>query len=191
MASEIAAARGHPAVVSSIVTAAIAITVCALVAIAWMLGWVGTKGAPPTPASFASPGQQIAGTAPGVALLPGETLITEEPAPKPIAPPAKPAPESAKSLEVAPPFPTLASPPLPATRNTPSTPNYSRAEVAARPRAVCINCGTVEWIHPSGDGWELRVRYDDGSGEVRRYDERPHLRRGDRVRLEEGRLLRD
>ena len=192
MDSEIAAARGHPAVVASIVAAAIAVTLCALVAIAWMLGWVGTKGAPPTPASFASPGQRIAGTAPGVALLPGETLVTEEPAPGPLAPSStKPAPASAKSPEVAPPFTTLASPPLPATRNTPSTPNYSRAEVAARPRGVCVNCGTVEWIHPSGDGWELRVRYDDGSGEVRRYDDRPRLRRGDRVRLEEGRLLRD
>ncbi len=192
MNSEIAAARGYPAVVASIVTAAIALTLCALVAIAWMLGWVGTKGAPPSPASFASPGQQIAGTAPGVALLPGETLVTEEPATKSEAPSAmKLALASAKSPEVAPPFTTLASPPLPAIRNTPSTPNYSRAEIEARPRAVCVNCGTVDWIQPSGDGWELRVRYDDGSGEVKRYDERPRLRRGDRVRLEQGRLLRD
>ena len=191
MDSEIAAARGHPAVVASIVTAAIAVTLCALVAIAWMLGWVGTKGAPTSPASLASPGPQVAGTAPGVALLPGETLVTDEPAPKPVAPSTeKPAP--AKSPEAAPPFTTLASPPLPVIRNTPATPNYSRAEVAARPgRAVCVNCGTIESIRPSGDGWEVRVRYDDGSGEVRRYDDRPYLRRGDRVRLEDGRLLRD
>jgi len=194
MDSGIAAARGHPAVVASVVVAAVAITTGALVAIAWMLGWVGARGAPPTPASFASPGQQVAGTAPGVALLPGETLVTEEPAPKTLAPSsAKPAQAPTKDSEVTPPPAIPAPPPSPATRVAPVTPNYSRAEVAARPdlRALCVNCGTVESIRPVGDGWEVRVRYDDGSGDVKRYDQRPRLRRGDRVHLEEGRLQRD
>jgi hypothetical protein len=132
MDSGIAAARGHPAVVASLVVAAVAITTCAMVAIAWMLGC-------PT-----------------------------------------------RDAEVPP-------PPSPPTRVAPVTPNYSRAEVAARPdlRALCVNCGTVESIRPVGDGWEVRVRYDDGSGDVKRYDQPPRLRRGDRVHVEEGRLLRD
>jgi hypothetical protein len=78
MSGEISAARAHPAVVGSIVVAAFAVAACALVAIAWMLGWVGPSASPPTPASIASPAGQVAGTAPGVALLPGETLVTEE-----------------------------------------------------------------------------------------------------------------
>src|SRR5258708_4300991 len=195
MDSEIAAARGRPAVTASSVTAAVAVTLCALVAIAWMLGRVGTKGAPAPPASFASPGQQVAGTAPGVALLPGETLVGEEPAPpaKSGAPSrARPEQTAAKKPEVAPPPAASAEPGEPAKRVVPGRPNYSRAEIASRSRApVCANCGTIEWIQPGADGWEVRVRYDDGSGEVRRYDERPRFRRGDRVHLEEGRLLRD
>jgi hypothetical protein len=63
-------------VVVSIVVAAIAVTACALVAIAYMVGWLPVHTAVTSPASFASPAQQAAGTAPGVALLPGETLVT-------------------------------------------------------------------------------------------------------------------
>ena len=80
--------------------AAGAVAACALVAIAWMMGWVGgANGSPPTPASLASPGQQVTGTAPGVAL-PGEPLVTDEP-PKPATPsnakPAQPAGQRASA----------------------------------------------------------------------------------------------
>jgi hypothetical protein len=62
-------------VVASIVVAAIAVTACALVAIAYMVGWLPVRSALTSPASFASPAQQAAGTAEGVALMPGETLV--------------------------------------------------------------------------------------------------------------------
>src|SRR5438309_11040464 len=103
MDGEIAAARAHPAVIASAVVAGLAVTVCALVAIAWMLGWIPSRVSVPTPAAIATPGQQVAGTALDVDLLPGETLVTPPEAPKPVTPqygrappePAKPMLESA------------------------------------------------------------------------------------------------
>ena len=106
----------------------------------------------------------------GVVLLPNETLVA------PASPVAAPKP-----------------PPKPAPR---ATPKYSREEI--RPdaytratRSVCINCGTVTSIDDNGSQWEVRVRFDDGSRETMRYRERPRLRVGDAVHLEDGRLLRD
>jgi len=46
-------------------------------------------------------------------------------------------------------------------------------------------------IDEAGAQWEVRVRFDDGSRETLRYYERPRLRVGDEVHLEDGRLLRD
>ena len=56
-----------PAVMGAIILASVAVTGFAAVAIAYMLGWVGERETlPAAPASIATPGQQVAGTAPDV-----------------------------------------------------------------------------------------------------------------------------
>ncbi|MGZ5064544.1 MAG: hypothetical protein ACXWG1_03275 [Usitatibacter sp.] len=160
MNAQIEAARAHPAAVISFVIAGLAVAACALVAIAYMLGWVGSKAAlPSAPTSMASPGLQVAGSGPDLALLPGETLVAaaESPAPpsreppalpaaNPAKPPARaqgaPAPESARPAVTprnaaapvhapAPPAPSPSYAQAPAPRAAPSRPNYTRSEVAA------------------------------------------------------------
>ena len=186
----------------------------ALVAAAYMLGWVPLKAAP-APGSMAAPGQQVTGTAPGVALLPGETLIDNPESPKPEAPQA-PAPAIAPpAIKPPTPQPLPGRPAQQANRPQPSTPSFakqmpSRAapsaptylrEEPAEPRAprsyerslrgVCVNCGTIASIVSQGGDWEVRVRFEDGSSQALRYPERPPLRVGERVHLEDGRLLPD
>lgn len=244
MNASIESARSHPAVVASLVAAALAVAACALVAIAYMLGWLPSKPMPAGPTSVAIPGQQVAGSGPDLALLPGESVVAApdaslaNPSPPPSAiPPApkeaplsatasspKPSPEAAKralegarlALEAksasaprqpAPPIYAPSAPPpsssatytqvLP-SRAAPSKPNYTRNEVEApyasyeRPaRAVCVNCGVVASIRSGDIDWEVRVRFDDGSAETLRYPDRPRLRVGDRVHLEDGRLVAD
>lgn len=215
MAGEFAAVRAHPAVIVSVVAAAITVTACALVAIAYMLGWVPAKS---TPKAVAAPEKQIAGTAAGVALLPGETLVAEPDTPKPVTPRyATPAPARP---DVAPPPPPAKGPVTPPTvvppasrtqptttpsfaktlpsRAAPSAPTYLREEPPQIPRSyersirgVCLNCGVVTSIGSFGDDWEVRVRFEDGSSQAIRYPDRPRLRVGERVHLEDGRLLPD
>jgi hypothetical protein len=205
MTGEVVAARVHPAVV----VAAIAVTACALVAIAYLLGWVPSKPAMPAPMSVALPGSQVAGSAPDIALLPGESLV--DPAPMALAPPAAPAsrpeaaavpkPSPAPAAPYAPPpsrsgssAPTYA-PSDPAPRPAPRKPAYSRAEpppVTSYDRAaktLCINCGSVASIGNASGDWEVRVRFEDGSSETLRYPERPRVRVGDKVYVEDGRLI--
>ena len=155
--------RSHPAVIASIVLASVAVTACAAVAIAYMMGWVG-HAAPPTPASMAAPGQQVAGTAPDMGLLPGETLVTLPEPPKSAIPPAAP---PGAAVAVKPP------------------------EGKPDREGPCVNCGRVVAIVTHGDFWDVEVRYDDGSTQTLRYPERPRLRAGERVRFEDGRLLSD
>ncbi len=203
MSGEIAAARSHPAVIVSAVVAAVAVTACALVAIAWMLGWIPSKATVTTPASVASPGQQVAGTVHDIHLLPGETLVTPPVPPKAATPKAsaeatKPTtPQYAKIPE---PAPRKQAPSKPSyaqampSRAAPAPPGFPRAEPPITSlrssRSLCINCGTVTSIAGySGDEWDVRVRFEDGSAEKLRYRTRPPLRIGQRVRLEEGRLV--
>ncbi len=178
MNAQIESARAHPAAVISLVVAGLAVTACALVAIAYMLGWVPAgPQLPSAPTSMASPGQQVAGSAPDVALLPGETLVAPADAPAAMALPSA-APEPAR--------------PSPAPRR----PHYTRSELAPSTserssRDVCVNCGVVASIGSSGYDWEVRVRFEDGSSETLRYPDRPPLRVGARVHLEDGRILPD
>ena len=87
--------------------------------------------------------------------------------------------------------------PKPPTRPAPrATPRASREEMrpdayARSTRSVCINCGVITSIDQGSTQWEVRVHFDDGSRETLRYYERPRLRVGDAVHLEDGRLLRD
>jgi hypothetical protein len=188
MTPELVAVRSSRVVVVSVVAAAIAVTACALVAIAVMLGWVGSKGPAITPASVASPGLQVAGTDPEAGLAPGETLVA------PAAPaPAKPGPMTPNySPPAAPrPAPTAPGAAAPAVKQpvprAPVTPTYAQA----RPRdGYCVNCGTVSTVTTYPDFWEVGVRFEDGSSRNVRYPTPPNLRLGDRVRLEDGRLNR-
>ncbi|HXF77447.1 MAG TPA: hypothetical protein VN598_01175 [Usitatibacter sp.] len=177
--------RSHPAVIASIVLAAVAVTACAVVGIAYMLGWVGKGVVPPTPGSIATPGQQLAGTAPDMGLLPGETLVTMPEPPKSAIPPPAPRPLV--------PIPE----PTPPAKPAPVRPAYEERSETTRARIVpdrdtlCVNCGIVASIVPRGDFWDVLVRYDDGSTQTLRYPERPRLRPGERVHFEDGRLLSD
>lgn len=197
MSSEIVPAKYHHIMVVSVITAAVAVTLCALVAIAYMLGWLPVRANITTPVSMALPGQQAAGTAPGVALLPGETVVTPE-APPPAAP-ASLAPSTPNYSRTSPsaapvprdpkPEPTTRPEPTPRPSATaPKTPAYARA---APQHNVCVNCGTVAAITAYSDSWEVRVRFEDGATRTLRYRTPPNVRIGQRVRLEDGRLVRD
>ena len=183
--------QSHPIVVISVVTAAVAVTLCALVGIAFMLGWLPSRSGVMTPVSMASPGQQAAGTASGIALLPGETLVTPE-ATKPAASdepvtsgrPAAPGP-SIPNYKRSPPV-TAPTPAAPAV--APKRPAYARA---ASQDGICVNCGSVTSTVAYPDSWEVRVRFEDGATQTFRYDAPPNLRLGQRVRLENNRLVRD
>jgi hypothetical protein len=216
MNAPIEPARPHPA----FVVAGVAFAAGALAVVAYMLGWLPSKPElPSSPTGMASPGQQVTGSAPDVALLPGETLVSPPEAPpasaKPVPPGvAKRAPQIAPSIPPSPPLAprkatpayaqpapppssttATAQPPIP--RAAPARPNYTSDELARQTsyerstRNVCVNCGAITSIGSAGPDWEVRVRFDDGSTETLRYPERPSLRIGDRVHLEDGRLLRD
>ena len=219
---QLAAVRAHPAVIASVVFAAVMVALCALVAIAYMLGWVPPK-APARPAIAEAPRKAPANTdAANLGLLPGETLVVapEPPAasiPKPAPPmperktpapttpsysqPAAPPPSTTPKSPFTLPQPS-APPPAPAiaklpSRAAPAAPVYRRDDPADLPlrsyersyRTVCVNCGTVAAIRPYGDDWEVAVRFEDGTSETLRYPERPRIRVGQRVTLEDGRLV--
>jgi hypothetical protein len=213
VSSDIATPGSHRIIVVSVVVAAGAITLCALVAIAYMFGWIPARNALSTPASFASPAQQVAGTAPGVALLPNESIV----APESPSAPAKPAPtipdysRPAPSKAIEPAAPAQTAPPVrdakpgPAARDPKPEPTARdpKPEPAARaptpapnpPRyardSYCVNCGTVIAITAYRDEWEVRVKFQDGGVETFRYRSSPDVGMGQRVRLEGDRLVRD
>ncbi len=228
---QLSALRAHPAVIVSVVAAAVAVALFALVGTAYMLGWIPSKGDAAKPAASAAAAKPASSPAPGLALLPGETLVVapEPPpasvpraapplpaakAPGPVTPSySQPAPATpsfapgAKKAAAPPSAPTLlppsAQPPMPTiaktlpSRAAPSAPTYRREDPTEAPprsyersfRTVCVNCGTVSSIRAFGDDWEVRVRFEDGTSETIRYPERPRLRLGERVTLEEGRLV--
>lgn len=168
-------ARAHPAVLASMVVAAVAVTAAALVAIAYMLGWLPAHASLATPVGIANPAQQTTGVATDLALSPGESVVNPEEAPKPGAAPQPVTPSYAKP---APPKPAIAKSAPP--------------KAAARQHASCANCGNIASITSYGRGeWDVRVRFADGSHETLRYREPPPFRLGERVRLEEGRLVRE
>ncbi len=208
MSEEIQPPRSHPAVVASLAIAGIAVAVCALLAIAYFVGWLPTSRAPSAsvPASEARPAAkapQTARTQSGVVLLPGETLVTPPdpmpaPAPAPNAAPTS-APDRPPAFPAAPRYarPAPTPPPPPIAKPSPRPPpQYSREE--RRPdsydrstRSVCLNCGVVTAITRGDYDWEVRVRFDDGRRETLRYYDRPRFRVADAVRLEDGRLIPD
>src|SRR5258708_27132701 len=116
MSGEIAAARAHPAIVASVIVASVAVTACALVAIAWMVGWIPAQPSLATPTAIAIPGSQVAGSAPEVALAPGETLVAPPEPPARASAPGPATPRYARQPEG---FPAPASVP-PAAAPSPS-----------------------------------------------------------------------
>lgn len=212
---EVAKARGHPAVIASMVVAGVAVTAFALVGIAYLLGLVPKNGAAAgvTATTPTTSARQGGGT---IDLLPGETLVLSPEPPRSAIPQYnKPAPVPAPatttskgtvlSVDVPRPSPpppppqvAVAPPAPPAARMDgpfppeprPSTPSYARP--APPPRETCANCGTIAGVYADGYGrWEIRVRFDDGSTETMYTRRRPSLASGQRVRLEEGRLVVD
>jgi hypothetical protein len=179
--------------VIAIITAAVAVTLCALVAIAHMFGWLPQRGALATPASIASPGRQVAGTADGVAQLPGETLVTPDAtaaAPGPSATPAPSKPNYARPAPSTAPVPRDPAP-EPSSRAPAPAPNPPARARAAPQRSVCVNCGTVTSTTAFPDSWEVRVRFEDGDTHTFRYRSPPEFRIGQRVRVENDRLVGD
>jgi hypothetical protein len=188
--------RSSTAVLLAIMAAVIVLIGCAGVGIAYFLGFLGAReNTASTPASMAAPGQQVTGTAPGVALLPGETLVTTPeppksavPAPAPrFAPPPPPklaSPSPASPPPAAPPVHAAPPPPAPRVAQAPPSP-------PPLPRDYCVNCGVVTAIAPRGESWDVRVRFEDGSSQTLRYPEEPRFRVNDPVHLEDGRLVKD
>lgn len=221
---QLAAVRAHPAVIVSVVFAAVAVALCALVAVAYMLGWVPSKPPAAKPAAAEPPAKPAPSAASGgLALLPGETLVVapEPPAssipraappmperkvPGPVTPSYSQPPPTTPSSAPKSPFtlpPPSAPPPAPTiaktlpSRAAPTAPVYRREEPTELPprsyersfRTVCVNCGTISSIREYGDNWEVAVRFEDGTSETLRYPERPRMRIGQRVTLEDGRLV--
>ena len=174
------------------VIAGIASGACALLAIAYFLGWLTpgkpAAGAPQAAQAAAKP--RSATTQSGVVLLPGETLVAP---PDPV--PATPPPAATKAAP-APTTPKYTKPRPPAVARDAQPPRqYSREErrnsYDRSTRSVCVNCGVVTSIARGDYDWEVRVRFDDGSREILRFYDRPRVQMGDAVRLEEGRLVKD
>lgn len=178
----------------------------ALIAIAWMLGWIAPRAAvysPPGPIVSSAP--RAPATAEG--LDPGETVVPgPDAAPRtlpmmptyssPLVP--APAPTTRDAVPVAP-APAV---PVPARKSPPSKREaYVQADPAAvgpttpsftRPSAVCANCGVVSAITTYPPGlWEVRVRMQDSELQSFRFRREPSLRIGDRVRVDGARLALD
>ena len=205
MTPGIEALRSNRVVVASVVAAAVAFTALCLVGVARLAGWA--------PVAQAGTAANSPPAAPGIDLLPGETLV-EAPAAGPrteplmptYSPPAVPKaapPASAEEAAAATGPPPAVQPPIRIERSEParpprpgpSMPQYARRETHPTdpmddwPRSVpCRNCGTVTSITPYADAYEVRVRFEDGAARIVRFRSSPPWRIGDRVRLENGRL---
>ena len=221
MNNAIIPARKHPAALAAMVIAGIAMTALALVTIAYLLGYLPARGGSTPASMAIPGQQVVGTVQQGgVDLLPGETLIAPADAPvvapppaarpaepsKPTTPqyakpaplePAKPAPAKktppANSVQPAAPPPSTSYAEILPQRAAPSRPTYREAPaVPPPPRDYCVNCGTIASIGTAATGeWEVRVRFEDGTTEAMRYTDRPRLRIGDRVHLEDGRLIPD
>jgi hypothetical protein len=181
MGEEITAAGKHPAVVASMAVAWVAVAAVGLVAIAYFLGWLPHRDEL-VPATAGPATAKTATTQSGVVLLPGETLVA---APDPVA---ATAPSPAAVAPAAVPDKRAPGPTTPRyTKSAPPRPTSFERSV----RSVCVNCGVVAEIRRGDYDWEVRVRFDDGSRETLRYYDRPRLKVGDAVHLEDGRLVPD
>jgi hypothetical protein len=201
MNPQVEALKANRTVVATVVVAAAAVALFALLGIARLLGWLPVAPPPAPPVIAGAPAPKVA--AAGVDLLPGETLV--EPASTPpradpmmptYSPPAAPAPAppaEPEPIEKPRPPPPVRVEQRPVERYpVPVRPRYAHptdpTDDWPRSASSCRNCGTVTGIVTYSDAWEVRVRLEDGDGRVVRYRTRPPWRLGERVRFENGRL---
>jgi hypothetical protein len=119
--------------------------------------------------------------------------------PRLIEKPIPSAPMAPPDLRAAPPYgqPRSIEPPPASSRERPTTPRYARREHPTSPLDrwpqpdVCETCGEVISVRHFPGLAEVRVRFDDGFVQAIRYPPPPPWRVGDRVRFEDGRLVRD
>ena len=122
------AIRSNRIVVAAVLAACVTVAICALVAIAYMLGWVGHREARKVAAASTPAAQQAAVSSAAEGLEPGETLV--EPATTPARPPIlfptysspTPPPPAPPASAVDPPTGVPKSPYLQAPRPAPAPP---------------------------------------------------------------------
>ena len=140
------------------------------------------KSAIPTPAPSPAPAAPKAAMAP-----PAPTPKVATAAPPPRVPVQRVPPVVAAAPVVNPPPVVTPSPVAP-----PEHTEVTRARIVPRDdREICVNCGVIVEAasEPRGAYWDVIVRYDDGTTQTLRYPERQEFRPGERVHLEDGRLV--
>jgi hypothetical protein len=166
--------RSNRAVVVAVVVAAVAVTALSLVGIASLLGWLPER-APVRTAATAAP-EDPAPRTPHTELPPiGASGKRQEPLMPKYGTPEPPPPAPAVAAE-----PPPAAPAQAPVRSVaaPRVPSYV---APARP-GRCDACGRVTGVSSRGEGWEIRVRFEDGAARTYRYRSRPPFEAGDRVR---------
>jgi len=207
-----APARNHTATVA-IIVAAVALGAFVLVGIGVLLGWI-PRGALPD-ASSAAPGASApAGEArSGLQKFEGNEPLMPRYS-QPHAPPPAPVQDFAaarlpapQAMPAATPVPQFQPPAPPASPprgrfasedpSGPAPPSFARAEPRAAPappaqtRGPCEECGRILGIANWRSGWEVRVRFDDGSTQTYNFRRRPPFALGERVRLDGDVLVAD
>lgn len=177
--------KSQPIVGLAIIAVAVLLAAMIPIAILWSMGWIDKEdvATASSPVAMATPGSQVTGVAPDQSLLPGESIVTMPPPAKSAIAAPKPTPKPAIAPTPAP----VAVPPAEHTEVT-------HARIVPRDdREICVNCGVIVEAadEPRGDYWDVIVRYDDGTTQTLRYPERQDFRPGERVHLEDGRLLPD
>ena len=190
----------HRGLVYLVAGAALVGLACALIALAWMLGWIPPRAAVYSPAAPPAaeglePGETVVSAAEASAqpgpmmptysqpVVPTPAPTTRDagtsPAPVPVPVPVRkaraPGPERHEAYVQA----DLAAP-------GPTTPSFTRS------RAACVNCGVVSALTTYPPGlWEVRVRMEDGELKSFHFRRQPSYRIGERVRADGARLARD
>lgn len=127
--------RSNRVVVAAVVGACVTVALCAVVAVAYLLGWVGQREARKVAAASTPAAQQAAAASAAEGLEPGETLI--EPATTPARPPIlfpkyaqpTPPPPAPPASAVDPPTGVPRSPYLPPARTAAASPPPAPAPV--------------------------------------------------------------
>jgi hypothetical protein len=192
----------------AIIVAAVMLSAFALVGIGVLLGWIPRGAVPDAPPAASAASAPAATPSNGLQKFSGSEPLMPKYS-QPHAPP--PAPVQSFDAETKPPAPQAMPAPVPATPPPspqrgrfasedsfgPAPPTFGRAEPAAAPapppqrRGLCEECGRVIGIANWRSGWEMRVRFDDGSTQTFRFRRRPPFDLGERVRLDGEELISD
>ncbi|HET7729096.1 MAG TPA: hypothetical protein VFK48_03600 [Usitatibacter sp.] len=211
--------NGEPAVPAqnrtvtvAIIVAAVALGAFALVGIGVLLGWIPRGAVPDAPPVGPGASAPARGQSNGLQKFSGSEPLMPKYS-QPHAPPPAPAqslqPEAktaaTQAMPVPAPMPVPAAPAAGPQRGRfasedsfgPAPPVFGRAEPRETPvpapqrRRACDECGRIIGIANWRSGWEVRVRFDDGSTQTLRFRRRPPFDLGERVRLDDGELLPD